>query len=109
MIRRSEVETKADAWVRLLRATREGLKRWYADGKFGRDLLAKYTREKDAEKLQKTYDFFTQQAGFNQDLSISEPGVQQILQFMGSTVLPAAKTATAKQFFDTRILERLGK
>ena len=109
VVRKSDVEAKADAWLRLLRATREGIRRWYNDPKLARETLTKYTKEKDPEMLQKTYEFFTKQAGFNEELTITEPGIQQILTFMGSTVLPAAKGASPKQFYDTRILERLGK
>jgi hypothetical protein len=69
----------------------------------------KYTKERDPKKLQKTYDFFTRQAGFNEDLQVSEPGTQQILNFLGATILPAAKGAPLRQFYDPRVLERLGK
>ncbi|HLN85885.1 MAG TPA: ABC transporter substrate-binding protein [Candidatus Limnocylindrales bacterium] len=109
VLRKSDVEPKADAWLRLLRAMRHGVQRWYDDAKFARDVLSKYTKEKDPDKLQKTYEFFSKQAGFSDDLQISEPGTQQILSFLGSTVLPAAKGASPKQFYDTRILERLTK
>jgi hypothetical protein len=40
---------------------------------------------------------------------MTEPGIQQIVNFLGTTVLPAAKGASPKQFYDTRILERVGK
>jgi hypothetical protein len=69
----------------------------------------KYTKEKDPEMLQKTYDFFTKQAGFNEDLTITDQGIAQILNFLASTVLPAAKGASPKQFYDTRISEQMAK
>jgi hypothetical protein len=103
------VETKSNAWLRVLRSVREGIHRWYHDPKLSRDILFKYTKERDPEKLQKTYEFFTRQAGFNEDLEISESGTQQILNFLGTTVLPAAKGALARQFYDTRILEKLAR
>ena len=109
IIRKAEVETKTDAWVRLLRAVRAGIHRWYDDPKLSREVLMKYTKERDPEKLQKTYDFFTRQAGFNEDLQVSDLGTQQILNFLGATSLPAAKGAPLRQFYDPRVLERLGK
>ncbi|HEY7164310.1 MAG TPA: ABC transporter substrate-binding protein [Candidatus Binatia bacterium] len=109
VIRKSDVETKSNAWLRVLRSVREGIHRWYHDPKLSRDILFKYTKERDPEKLQKTYEFFTRQAGFNEDLEISESGTQQILNFLGTTVLPAAKGALARQFYDTRILEKLAR
>jgi hypothetical protein len=36
-------------------------------------------------------------------------GFEQILKFLGATVLPAAKDAPVNQFYDTRIIERLKK
>jgi NitT/TauT family transport system substrate-binding protein len=109
VVRKSDVEAKSDAWVRLLKATREGIRRWYEDPKLAKEVLIRYTKEKDPDKLQKTYEFFTKQAGFNSDLTMTEPGIQQIVNFLGATVLPAAKGASPKQFYDTRILERVGK
>jgi ABC-type nitrate/sulfonate/bicarbonate transport system substrate-binding protein len=94
VVRKSEVGAKSEAWVKLLRATREAIRRWYDDPKLARAVLIKYTKEKDPEMLQKTYDFFTKQAGFNEDLTITDQGLRQILNFLGSTVLPAAKSAS---------------
>jgi len=107
VVRKSDIDAKLDVWVRLVRATREGIRRWYGDPKLARDVLAKYTKERDPERLQKTHEFFTKQAGFNEDLTVTEPGIQQILSFLGSTVLPAAKTASPKQIYDTRILDKI--
>jgi ABC-type nitrate/sulfonate/bicarbonate transport system substrate-binding protein len=109
VVRKSDVDAKAEAWLRLLRAMREGIRRWYNDPTLARAILTKYTKEKDPDKLQKTYEFFTKQAGFSDDLQITDKGTQQILDFLGSTVLPAAKGTSPKQFYDTRILDRLGK
>ena len=59
--------------------------------------------------LEKTYEFFTKQAGFNRDLTFTDRGFEQILKFLGATVLPSAKDASVNQFYDTRIIERLKK
>ena len=109
VVRKSDVQVKFDTWIRLLRASREGIRRWYDDPRLAREVLMKYTKEKDSERLQKTYDFFTKQAGFNTDLTVTEQGIQQIVSFLGSTVLPAAKGASPKQFYDPRILDAIGK
>ena len=109
VVRKSDVEPKADLWARALRAFREGIYRWYDDPKLAREVLAKYTKERDAEMLQKTYDFFTKQAGFSKDLVLTDQGIQQILTFLGSTVLPSAKDAAPAQFYDTRILDKVRK
>jgi ABC-type nitrate/sulfonate/bicarbonate transport system substrate-binding protein len=109
VVRKSEVQARADTWIRLLRATREGIRHWYEDPNLARGVLTKYTKEKDSERLRKTYDFFTKQAGFNRDLTITEQGIQQIVSFLASTVLVTAKGASPKQFYDPRVLETIGK
>ena len=50
--------------------------------------------------LEKTDEFFTKQAGFNRDLTFTDRGFEQILKFLGATVLPAAKDAPVNQFYD---------
>jgi ABC-type nitrate/sulfonate/bicarbonate transport system substrate-binding protein len=109
VVRKSDVEPRAEMWARFLRSLKEGIQRWYDDPKLAKEVLTKYTKEKDPEMLQKTHDFFTKQAGFTRDLALTDQGLQQILTFLGSTVLPGAKDATPAQFYDTRILQRLGK
>ena len=107
-VRKNEVEKRSDVWLRLLRAVRSGIDIWYDNPQFAKNVLAKYTKEKDAAMLDKTYEFFTKQAGFNRDLTFTDRGFEQILKFMGGTVPPvAAKDATAGQFYDTRIIEKL--
>jgi hypothetical protein len=94
VVRRSDVEPREETWARFLRSPKEGIQRWYDDPNLAKDVLTKYTREEDPEMLQKMYDFFTKQAGFNRELTPTDHGIQQILTFLGSTVLPAAKGAT---------------
>ncbi len=107
VVRKSDVEPRAEMWTKFLRSLKEGIQRWYDDPKLAKEVLSNYTKEKDPEMLQKTHDFFTKQAGFNRDLGLSDQGLQQILTFLGSTVLPGAKDAVPAQFYDTRILQRL--
>ena len=109
VVRKADVEPRAELWERVLRAFREGIHRWYDDPKLAKEALTKYTKERDPEMLQKTYDFFTRQAGFNKELVLTDQGIQQILTFLGSTVLPSAKDAAPTQFYDTRILDKLRK
>jgi hypothetical protein len=42
-----------------------------------------YTRENNSVMLEKTYEFFTKQAGFNRDLTFTDRGFEQILKFLG--------------------------
>ena len=109
VIRKTEVEKRAEIWLRLLRAVQRGISVWYDDPQLSKSVLAEYTRDKDGVTLGKTYGFFTKQAGFNRDLTFTDRGFEQILRFFGSTVLPAAKDASPSQFYDTRIIDKLKK
>jgi ABC-type nitrate/sulfonate/bicarbonate transport system substrate-binding protein len=107
VVRKAEVERKAEVWLRLLTAVRRGINAWYENPQLAKSVVAKYTRDNDPVTLEKTYEFFTKQAGFNKDLTFSERGFEQILKFLGGTVLPAAKDAPVNRFYDTRIVEKL--
>ena len=109
IVRKNEVEKRSDVWLRLLRAVRRGIDVWYENPQLAKRVLARYTKENDSAMLEKTYEFFIKQAGFNRDLTFTDRGFEQILKFLGATVLPAAKDATVNQFYDTRIIERLKK
>ena len=87
----------------------EGIHHRYDDPKLAREILTKYTKEGDSEMLQKTYDFFTRKAGFSKELVPTDEGIQQILTFLGSTVLPSAKDTAPRQFYDMRVLDKLRK
>jgi hypothetical protein len=109
IIRKNEVEKRSGVWLRLLRAVRKGIEVWYENPQFAKSVLAKYTKETDPVMLDKTYDFFTKQAGFNRDLTFTDRGFEQILKFLGGTILPPAKDAAVNQFYDTRIIDKLRK
>jgi ABC-type nitrate/sulfonate/bicarbonate transport system substrate-binding protein len=109
VIRKVDVEKRADIWLRLLRAVHRGINVWYDDPQLSKRVLAKYTKDNDPVMLDKTYEFFTKQAGFNRDLTFTDRGFEQILRFFGSTVLPTAKDASPNQFYDTRIIDKLKK
>ena len=107
IVRKNEVEKRSAVWLRLLRAVRKGIDVWYENPQLAKSVLAKYTKETDPVMLNKTYEFFTKQAGFNRDLSFTDRGFEQILKFLGGTILPAARDATVTQFYDTRIIDKL--
>jgi hypothetical protein len=94
-----------DSYARFERGSRV----WYENPQFAKSVLAKYTKETDPVMLDKTYDFFTKQAGFNRDLTFTDRGFEQILKFLGGTILPPAKDAAVNQFYDTRIIDKLRK
>jgi NitT/TauT family transport system substrate-binding protein len=79
IIRKNEIEKRSDVWLRLLRAVRRGIDVWYENPQLAKRVLAKYTKENDPVMLEKTYEFFSKQAGFNRDLTFTDRGFEQIL------------------------------
>ena len=105
VIRRGRMDELAGRLVPLLRAVRAGIDRYYNDKAFTMKVIAKYTRENDPEIIDRTYEFY-RKAGFRRDLTISEPGIRGILDFLSETV-PEAKKAAPGQFFDDRFVRQL--
>ncbi len=105
VVRRSRLDELASRLLPLLRAVRIGIDRYYGDKPFSMKVIAKYTKQNDADFLDRTYEFY-RKAGFKRDLMISEPGVQGILDFLSET-FPEAKKATPAQFFDDRFVRQL--
>ena len=105
VMRRGRMEELAGRLVPLLRSVRAGIDRYYSDKTFTMKVIAKYTKEKDPEIIDRTYEFY-RRAGFRRELMISEPGIQGILDFLSETV-PEAKKAAPGQFFDDRFVRQL--
>jgi hypothetical protein len=104
-MRRGRMDELAGRLVPLLRSVRAGIDRYYSDKAFTMKVIAKYTKEKDPDIIDRTYEFY-RRAGFRRELMISEPGVQGILDFLSETV-PEAKKAVPAQFFDDRFVRQL--
>jgi ABC-type nitrate/sulfonate/bicarbonate transport system substrate-binding protein len=105
VVRRARIDELAGRLMPLLRSVRAGIDRFYSDKAFTMKVIAKYTKEKDPDIIDRTYEFY-RKAGFKRDLMISEPGVQGILDFLTETV-PEAKKATPAHFFDDRLMRQL--
>jgi NitT/TauT family transport system substrate-binding protein len=105
VVRRGRMDELASRLVPLLRSVRAGIDRYYNDKAFTMKVIAKYTKETDPDIIDRTYEFY-RKAGFRRDLTISEPGVQGILDFLSETT-PEAKKAAPAQFFDDRFLRQL--
>jgi len=105
VVRRSRMDELGSRLVPLLRSVRAGIDRYYSDKPFAMKVIGKYTKEADADVLDKTYEFY-RRAGFRRELVISEPGVQGILDFLSETI-PEAKKAAPGQFFDDRFVRQV--
>jgi NitT/TauT family transport system substrate-binding protein len=102
---RSRLPRLEASLVPLLKAYREGVDRYYGDKPLALQVLAEYSRIDDPRTLERTYEFYRAR-GFNRDLRVSEPGVQNVIDFLAKT-LPAAQGARAAQFIEYRYLDQL--
>jgi ABC-type nitrate/sulfonate/bicarbonate transport system substrate-binding protein len=105
VIKRSRADELGDRLVPFLRGLRAGMGRYARDKEFAVRVIAKYSKEGNPDVLDRTYDFY-RQAGFNQELTISGKGIQEILNFLRET-MPEAQQATPSQFFDDRFVRRV--
>ena len=105
VVRRSRMNELAPRLVPLLRSVRDGIDRYYADKPFTLKVIPKYTRDTDPDIIERTYEFY-RKAGFRRELTISEPGMRGILNFLVETV-PEAKNAEPAQFFDDRFVRQM--
>ena len=105
VVRRSRMEELGTRLVPLLRSIRAGIDRYYSDKGVAMKVIGRYTKETDADVLDKTYEFY-RRAGFRRELVTSEPGLQGILDFLSETI-PEAKKAAPAQFFDDRFVRQV--
>jgi ABC-type nitrate/sulfonate/bicarbonate transport system substrate-binding protein len=105
VIRRSRFDELRGRLLPLLRSLRSGIDRYNSDKNFTLKVIAKYNKENDPEALDRSYEFY-RRAGFRRELTISEPGVQGMLDFLSETI-PEAKKAKPAQFFDDRLVKQL--
>jgi ABC-type nitrate/sulfonate/bicarbonate transport system substrate-binding protein len=106
VVRRSRMNELAPRLVPLLRSVREGIDRYHADKPFTLKVIPKYTRDTDSDIIERTYEFY-RKAGFRRELTISEPGMRGILNFLSETTVPEAKKAEPAQFFDDRFVRQM--
>jgi len=105
VIRRSRFDELRGRLLPLLRSLRSGIERYNSDKNFSLKVIAKYNKENDPDALDRSYEFY-RRAGFRRELTISEAGVQGMLDFLSETI-PEAKKAKPAQFFDDRLVKQL--
>jgi ABC-type nitrate/sulfonate/bicarbonate transport system substrate-binding protein len=97
------------ALIPLLQGLQQAIQAFNTQPDLAKSLIGKNTEETDNGILQKSYDFYTKDTHFQQDLQPTIPGMQNIIDFLAGTILPAAKDTKPAQFIDTSVLEKLPK
>jgi ABC-type nitrate/sulfonate/bicarbonate transport system substrate-binding protein len=103
---RSRLPALEPSLLPFLRAYREGMERYDADPAFAMKVLDDYAKIGDPAVLERTYSFYKTR-GWNRSLSVSDAGVQNVIDFVARTV-PAAQGVTADRFIERRYLQQLG-
>jgi NitT/TauT family transport system substrate-binding protein len=106
---KSRLDELATPLKAFLRGYQKGVQLFFQQPDLAKKILTDKADVKDATELQRTYDFYTKTAPFQLDLQPTLEGIQAMLDFLGSTVVPAAKNAKPEQFVDTRFLADLPK
>jgi hypothetical protein len=112
-VRRSRLEELGPALVPFLQGYQAGIKAFNTQRDLAIKLMSQFTKETDAAILQRTYDFYRTDTGFQEDLQPTLEGLQSMLNFLGDPSLgnagvEAARTAKPDQFVDRRLLNQLG-
>jgi len=109
IVLRSRIDELAPALVAFVDACRDGVRPFNNQPDLALKVMQQYTKETDQDILHKTYDLFRSTTPYQEDQQPPLDGLQQMLDFLGNTTLPKAKTAKAEQFVDNRILAQLPK
>jgi NitT/TauT family transport system substrate-binding protein len=109
VVLRSRIDELAPALVAFVDACRDGVAAFNNQPDLALKVLQQYTKETDQDILHKTYDLFRNTTPYATDQRPALDGLQQMIDFLGKTTIPKAKTAKAAQFVDDRILAQLPK
>lgn len=101
---RRYVRESRDAAMRFVKSMAKGVSFYVKNKKFSMDVIAKYTRSSDTEKIEAGYDY-------NAKIFLRKPypamgGVQLALEEIGERN-PAAKSARPEQFVDVSFVKEL--
>lgn len=109
VVERSRVDDLTPALVPFLDACRAAIRAFNTQPDVAKKVIAENTKETDQDILNKTYDFYTKQAPFQEDLKPTTEGISQVKDFVAESSVPAAKNYKIDQMIDNRILDRLPK
>jgi len=108
--RRSLAAKNRDAVVGMIKATLEGTKQIFVNGKQAKAILAKYTRQKDPEILEQTYKFAVDI--FVKDPTVTPASIQPIVQQAAQFNLVDAKLAASTPigaYYDNSYIDEIKK
>jgi ABC-type nitrate/sulfonate/bicarbonate transport system substrate-binding protein len=109
VVQKARVEELTPALIPFLQGVRDGIRAFNSQPDLAKKLIEENTKESDQTVLQKTYDFYTKETQFQEDLEPTMDGIQSMIDFLGETALPEAKGAKAERFVDRRVLDKVPK
>ncbi|HEX6512519.1 MAG TPA: ABC transporter substrate-binding protein [Chloroflexota bacterium] len=108
VVGKARIPEMRPALVSFLAGYRDGIQAFNAQPDVAINVLRQYTKETDETLLKQTYDFYKSQAPFQADLQPTLPGIQNMLEFLGTSI-PAAKGSKPEEFVDTSLLAEMPK
>lgn len=109
VVLRSRVDELAPALVPFVEGCRDGVRAYNTQPELAIKVMQQYTKESDPDILRKTYELYKNSVPFQEDQQPSLESIKAMLDYLGNSTIPAAKTAKAEDFVDTRILSRMAK
>jgi NitT/TauT family transport system substrate-binding protein len=109
IVLRNRLAELAPALPGYLMGIRDGIGVFNDQPDFTKKILAQYSKETDQAVIQKTYDFYKDpKHAFDPSLRVKDPTLQSMLDYLGETTIPAAKSAKPQQFYDMRFVDQIG-
>jgi ABC-type nitrate/sulfonate/bicarbonate transport system substrate-binding protein len=107
VILRSRIEELAPVLPGFLAAVSGAVRAYKEQPDLAKKVIQQYTKENDPSVVQRTYEFYLSKSPFDSSLRPTAEGFQEILDYLGDTTIPAAKTAKPGQFYDERFIAQI--
>ena len=109
VVERTRIDALTPALVAFVEGCRQGIQAFNDQRDLALKVMQQYTKETDQNILQTTYDFYKTSVPYQENQQPLLQGIQGVLDFLGKTTVPAAKTAKAEQFVDSRVLSHMAQ
>ena len=109
VVQKARLDELTPALIQFLDACRAAIRAFNTQPEVAKKVVADNLKETDQDILTKTYDFYTKQAPFQEDLKPTLDGMTQIRDFLAQSSVPGAKEYKVEQLVDLSLLDKLPK
>jgi ABC-type nitrate/sulfonate/bicarbonate transport system substrate-binding protein len=109
VVQKARLNELTPALLQFLDAMRAAIRAYNTQADTAKKVVSTNLKETDQDILDKTYDFYTKQAPFQEDLKPTVEGMIQIRDFLAESSVPKAKDYNVQQLIDNSLLDKLPK